>query len=101
MVDACVLSNQDSGFLQQASHITGGIYYKPKKQAALLQYLTNIFLADGFARKFMNMPVQSNVDLRAACFCHKKVIQTGFVCSVCLSIFCEFNKVCSTCGWVI
>jgi hypothetical protein len=32
------------------------------------------------------------------CFCHKKTIDLGFVCSVCLSIFCQFSRECSTCG---
>ncbi|KAM7209482.1 RNA polymerase II transcription factor B subunit 4 [Naviculisporaceae sp. PSN 640] len=35
------------------------------------------------------IPNAELVDFRAACFCHRKVVDTGFVCSVCLSIFCE------------
>lgn len=35
------------------------------------------------------------------CFCHKNTIDMGYICSVCLSIFCEHHKKCSTCGWVI
>jgi len=97
-VDSCVLSPQDSTFLQQASHITGGVYLKPQHQEGLLQYLLSCYLADAFARKYINLPVQSSVDYRASCFCHKKVIDMGFVCSVCLSIFCSFSPVCSTCG---
>lgn len=31
------------------------------------------------------LPTQVNVDFRAACFCHKKVVDVGFVCSICLS----------------
>lgn len=46
----------------------------------------------------MNFPMQSHVDFRAACFCHKKVIDIGYVCSVCLSIFCEKIPECTTCG---
>ena len=34
------------------------------------------------------------------CFCHKNTIDMGFICSVCLSIFCKHQKKCSTCGWV-
>lgn len=45
-------------------------------------------------------PAADNVDFRAACFCHRKVIDTGFVCSICLSIFCEVPEggECLTCG---
>jgi transcription initiation factor TFIIH subunit 3 len=39
VVDACMLSNSDSTFLQQATHLTGGIYMRPKQRGALLQYL--------------------------------------------------------------
>ncbi|EAQ83784.1 hypothetical protein CHGG_10188 [Chaetomium globosum CBS 148.51] len=45
-------------------------------------------------------PSADAVDFRAACFCHRNVIDTGFVCSVCLSIFCEVpdGGECLTCG---
>jgi transcription initiation factor TFIIH subunit 3 len=45
-------------------------------------------------------PSADAVDFRAACFCHRSVVDTGFVCSVCLSIFCEVpdNAECLTCG---
>lgn len=45
------------------------------------------------------IPNAELVDFRAACFCHRKVVDTGFVCSVCLSIFCEVPKdgECLTC----
>lgn len=45
-------------------------------------------------------PSADAVDFRAACFCHRNVIDTGFVCSVCLSIFCEVPEAgeCLTCG---
>jgi transcription initiation factor TFIIH subunit 3 len=31
------------------------------------------------------LPRQGGADFRGACFCHGKVIDLGFVCSVCLS----------------
>lgn len=45
-------------------------------------------------------PSADAVDFRAACFCHRNVVDTGFVCSVCLSIFCEVpeGSECLTCG---
>ncbi|KAK3906106.1 transcription factor Tfb4-domain-containing protein [Staphylotrichum tortipilum] len=48
-------------------------------------------------------PSADAVDFRAACFCHRKVVDTGFVCSVCLSIFCEPPErgECLTCGTVL
>lgn len=48
-------------------------------------------------------PSADAVDFRAACFCHRRVVDTGFVCSVCLSIFCEppAGGECLTCGTVL
>jgi len=45
-------------------------------------------------------PSADLVDFRAACFCHRRVVDTGFVCSICLSIFCEVPEgaECLTCG---
>ena len=40
------------------------------------------------------------LSFRAACFCHRQLIDVGFVCSVCLSIFCKFSPICTTCHTV-
>jgi transcription initiation factor TFIIH subunit 3 len=94
-------------FLQQASDATDGVYLAPppndiKGGAGLLQYLMMGFLPDATSRQFLNQPGKTDVDFRAACFCHRKVIDIGYVCSVCLSIFCDPailpNQQCLTCG---
>ncbi|EGC40332.1 hypothetical protein DICPUDRAFT_9126, partial [Dictyostelium purpureum] len=97
-VDSCILSQTDSTFLQQASHLTNGIYLKPHKQELLSQYLLTTFLLDTQSRKSLAYPNLKSVDYRASCFCHKKIVDIGFVCSVCLSIFCNHFSSCSTCG---
>lgn len=75
----------DTVLLQQASDATGGVYMKPARPEGLLQYLMMAFLPDATARKSMVMPSAGGVDFRAACFCHRKVVDIGYVCSVCLS----------------
>jgi transcription initiation factor TFIIH subunit 3 len=75
----------DTVLLQQASDATGGVYMKPDRPEGLLQYLMMAFLPDATARTSLVIPSAGGVDFRAACFCHKKVIDIGFVCSVCLS----------------
>lgn len=95
-IDSCIVGSQHSAFLQQASHITGGIYLKPQ-QPGLFQYLAMVFATDLHTRRFLQLPRPTGVDFRASCFCHKKTIDMGYVCSVCLSIFCEHSKKCSTC----
>lgn len=44
----------------------------------------------------MHQPL--GVDFRASCFCHKRTIDVGYVCSVCLAIFCKQMPSCLICG---
>lgn len=90
-----------NSFLQQASHITNGVYLQPAYPHGLLSYLFFAYaLADNGARAALVPPTHHTVDFRAACFCHGRVVDTGFVCSVCLSIFCSVPEGadCLTCG---
>ena len=66
----------------------------------LLQYLMMAFLPDQRSRHHLILPSRVDVDFRAACFCHRRVVNIGFVCSICLSIFCEppEHGNCLTCG---
>lgn len=75
----------DTVLLQQASDATKGVYVKPERPEGLLQYLMMAYLPDKTARRSLVLPSAGGVDFRAACFCHRKVIDIGFVCSVCLS----------------
>ncbi|KAM0786109.1 hypothetical protein ACM66B_006919 [Microbotryomycetes sp. NB124-2] len=96
-VDVCKIFGRDAVFLQQACHLTQGNYFKLAKPSGLLQYLLMAFLPGPAARKHFVQPTHDQVDLRAACFCHRKIVDIGYVCSVCLSIFCSPLPVCSTC----
>ncbi|KAH3918404.1 hypothetical protein HBI56_133060 [Parastagonospora nodorum] len=91
----------DTVLLQQASDATGGVYMKPERPEGLLQYLMMAYLPDATARKSLIIPSAGGVDFRAACFCHRNVVDIGYVCSVCLSIFCTSvlpDNLCLTCG---
>ncbi|KAG8527717.1 uncharacterized protein KY384_007871 [Bacidia gigantensis] len=90
-IDICKIAG-DTVFLQQASDSTKGTYIKLEHPKGLLQYLMMAFLPDQTARKMLNAPTAATVDFRAACFCHRKVVDVGFVCSICLS------TICLTCG---
>ena len=83
-IDICKISG-DTVFLQQASDATRGTYIKLEHPQGLLQYLMMGFLPDQTSRKSLISPTQVGVDFRAACFCHRKVVDIGFVCSICLS----------------
>ncbi|XP_024522776.1 general transcription and DNA repair factor IIH subunit TFB4 isoform X4 [Selaginella moellendorffii] len=97
-IDACMVGAQHSAFLQQAADITGGTYLMPQQADSLLEYLMTIFTVDLHSRQFIQLPRSAGVDFRASCFCHKRTIDMGYICSVCLSIFCKQHKECSTCG---
>ncbi|CAD6502520.1 BgTH12-05112 [Blumeria graminis f. sp. triticale] len=98
-IDICKLAG-DTIFLQQASDATKGIYIHLRSPQGLLQYLMMAFLPDQSSRKHLVAPTQEKVDFRAACFCHRKVVDVGFVCSICLSIFCcpPEGNICLTCS---
>ncbi len=99
-MDVCQMYGSDSIFLQQAAHLTGGSYIFLERRDALLQYLIvrvlvllrhflmmyqMAFLSPPAIRKILSVPTQDKIDFRAACFCHKNIVDIGFVCSVCLS----------------
>lgn len=44
-----------------------------------------VFLPDPATRQKLVLPPAVRVDYRAACFCHRELIDIGYVCSVCLS----------------
>ena len=98
-IDALSLSG-DSTFLQQACFNTSGTFLAAKEPQGILTYLMFGLIADTEARQSLIAPTHDTVDFRAGCFCHAKVVDTGFVCSICLSIFCEApqDSVCLTCG---
>uniref|UniRef100_A0A0V0JAN1 General transcription factor IIH subunit 3 n=1 Tax=Schistocephalus solidus TaxID=70667 RepID=A0A0V0JAN1_SCHSO len=93
-----------SSLFQQAADLTGGIYLRVPRPAGLLQYLISVFLPRVSMRSVLILPDSRNsgpslgVDFRAACFCHRQLVDLAYVCSVCLSVFCSFSPVCSTCN---
>jgi len=70
----------------------------------MLTYLLTSFLPAPNTRHHLITPTRIDVDFRAACFCHRNIIPTGYVCSICLSIFCDQSlealdrEGCLTCG---
>ncbi|CAL6420826.1 unnamed protein product [Bathycoccus prasinos] len=77
---------------------------KPKKGGGeetredLLERALCSFLPDRYTRRFLRPPRAGSIDFRSSCFCHGNRISKGFVCSVCLSVFCEKEGSCQTCG---
>jgi len=88
-VDVCKLLGEETVFLRQACHLTGGHYYRILCLDGLLQTLMTSFLPSRSIRPLLMFPALDEVDFRAACFCHRRNVDIGYVCSVCLSSTCD------------
>jgi transcription initiation factor TFIIH subunit 3 len=95
MLDVLAVAS-DSSYLNQGTSLTNGLYVSAK--GGFLALLLGLFVADKTTRKLVVMPPQPLVDSRGACVCHGRACEMGFVCSVCMAIFCSFVPVCSICG---
>lgn len=82
------LMNQETSnvLLKQSASITSGYYFNIKSISEVIPILLN-FPAElsSSAQSILNCPKQEVVDFRGSCFCHGKVVNLGYVCSVCLS----------------
>ncbi|KAL7633312.1 UNVERIFIED_CONTAM: hypothetical protein RMT77_016418 [Armadillidium vulgare] len=96
-VDMCVIGS-DCGLLQQGADITGGLYYKVNSVDKLMQSLMMIFMPNLDSRRRLALPPSGSVDYRAACFCHRSLVDMAHVCSNCLSVYCKAVPLCSTCN---
>ncbi|CAO1616884.1 unnamed protein product [Sympodiomycopsis kandeliae] len=99
-IDVLKLYGDDTVFLQQASNLTGGIYFRleQERKDGLLQLLLSTFLPTPALRKSLHLPNLDEVDFRASCFCHGEIVDVGYVCGVCLSIFCHPPRACHICS---
>ncbi|CAM9891327.1 unnamed protein product, partial [Ectocarpus sp. 8 AP-2014] len=77
LVDCAVLG-ESSTFLQQAAYLTGGLYLE-HQGVGLAQYMFATFLPSQSCRKYLKLRTQQSVDFRAACFCHKRVVDIAYV----------------------
>lgn len=74
-------------FLQQAADFTGGSYLElGSVDACLIAIFASSFLVDPAVRRSVNLATRPDVDFSTVCFTTKKVVEIGYVCSVCLCI---------------
>lgn len=99
-IDGCVYMKEDSkrgSVLEQGCDLTGGHFLNVPDIAGNLEYLIWIYLPSATIRETLLLPERRKANHRAVCFCHRNIIDIGYVCSVCLSIFCTFSPICSSC----
>uniref|UniRef100_A0A5S6QJS1 General transcription factor IIH subunit 3 n=1 Tax=Trichuris muris TaxID=70415 RepID=A0A5S6QJS1_TRIMR len=99
LMDCCAIG-VDSALMHQASDITGGIYLKVGDLKTLVAVLMTVFLPTVGLRLQLVLPKIESVDYRPVCCCHQKLVLNPWVCSVCLSVFCTFTPICTTCKTV-
>ena len=49
----------------------------------------------------LNSSNQTKVDYRTATFDTKKLVSSGFVCSICLAVYEKFYSICPTCDSIV
>uniref|UniRef100_A0A6G1SKW5 General transcription factor IIH subunit 3 n=1 Tax=Aceria tosichella TaxID=561515 RepID=A0A6G1SKW5_9ACAR len=101
-IDGCVFMKEEAkqrgSILEQGCDLTGGHFLNVPDISGNLEYLLWIFLPSTDARDSLLLPERRRATHRAACFCHRKILDIGYVCSVCLSIFCTYSPICSSCS---
>ncbi|KAG0679671.1 RNA polymerase II transcription factor B subunit 4 [Pichia californica] len=97
-LDVCKLG-ETSIFLQQTSDATNGVYIDIKHPSGLIQYLSSALFIEPLLRPIVVLPTNTSIDFRASCFVTNKVIDIGYVCSVCLCILSMVptDEKCPTC----
>ncbi|PIC38694.1 hypothetical protein B9Z55_010617 [Caenorhabditis nigoni] len=97
-VDVVSMSDDlTGGILQQAADITGGSFVHAEKPQALLKILMTNMLTDASYRKTFSKLSHCSVDYRASCACHHTLVSSGWVCSICLSVLCQYTPICKVC----
>lgn len=99
-IDGCVHMKEEpkrGSILEQGCDLTGGHYLNIPDISGNLEYLLWIFLPSTRLRETLLLPERRKATTRASCFCHRNIIDIGYVCSVCLSIFCTFSPICTNC----
>lgn len=98
-IDSCVLGTHlSSPLLQVAAEVTGGYHTQVQRHSELTRLMMTTLLVDAPYRNDLKMPKMALVDHRATCFCHQRFVRLGYVCSVCLAVFCEPSEACKVCG---
>lgn len=97
-INVCQLASKAT-FLQQAADATGGIYLNISNLDGLVQYFATAFFIEPSLKHILVKPTKEDIDFRASCFQTGKVVDIGFVCSVCLCILSEIpvDEKCPAC----
>jgi transcription initiation factor TFIIH subunit 3 len=98
-IDALVLSNEASSFLQQACLLTKGAYIHntDNQKYCTLQSLIMHSFPDIVLRDTFEVPVQKSVRFRSSCTCHNRIVEFAHMCTLCFSLVCDVKDECPIC----
>lgn len=85
-IDVAKLGVQNSSYLQQAADITNGVYLHIENPQGIIQVLSTAYFIEPSIRPSLILPTNSNINDRASCFITGKLVEIGYVCSVCLCV---------------
>ena len=80
---------------------TGGVYIPPQFTQSIgeLTQALLFHLGDTKSGLFKTRPALSETHMAATCVCHNKQCTMGYVCSICLAVYCsETAGTCAMCG---
>ena len=98
-IDALVLSNEASSFLQQACLMTKGAYMHStdNQKNHTLQSLITHSLPNIELRDTLEVPIQKSVKFRSSCTCHNRIVEFAHMCTLCFSLVCDVQDECPVC----
>mmetsp|Transcript_21056 Transcript_21056/g.62846 ORF Transcript_21056/g.62846 Transcript_21056/m.62846 type:complete len:275 (+) Transcript_21056:271-1095(+) len=98
LIDACSLGPRPSSLMKQAAHLTRGafVHVPPVHIDRLTAVSLSALSADSSVRARVSLPVLEDADMRVACVCcaPPKILDRGYVCTTCLSVFCDADATC-------
>lgn len=96
-IDVLRVGENEAPLLQQAAFLTGGIFQTTACASDSIHILLAYCASSQSLRACITRPDDGEIDFRASCYCHRRSVDQGHVCSVCLSVFCKFSPICPCC----
>jgi len=94
--------SQTQLLMNQLSDLTSGVLHICEEIAQLYHILNLCLMMDHSDKsKILNSSNQTKVDYRTATFDTKKLVSSGFVCSICLAVYEKFYSICPTCDSIV
>ncbi|CAD7931981.1 unnamed protein product [Amoebophrya sp. A120] len=74
------------------------LFLKPLEPASVLLSMMRTSGMTSTSSSSTSNSANTMCNLATVCACHRKLVNSGMVCSGCLSVYCEMQAVCGNCG---